>query len=334
MYILKNIPANARVEWKESSNLIITERIVPILMMPTSSIIVKPDIPPIHEAIPTEHAVKVTKNLSGRGYPVFDESEYEYYDGGEYETGFEWIRATVTLQGCPDSEAFRVSRWISLGERPDRDLISTEKANTVQLRGTPASQFCGFTDEILYDRKELRKTNADEHGILRGEWKITPEVDNARMGIPVTNHIEGAISARRIIDCQNNFSARSEVRLLSQSGCWSEFVPIVYICGDRCLDVIIKYSPNPTANELVIDFVENISDNENIPAEMEQEEVTYSVKLLDNMGVVQRQTGHRHRRKNKHSEVKFNTSSLREGTYFLHVEGNGELIREQIIIIP
>jgi hypothetical protein len=75
-----------------------------------------------------------------------------------------------------------------------------------------------------------------------------------------------------------------------------------------------------------------IDDNESIPSELENTEINYSVKLLDNMGVVQRNKNHRHRRGNRKTSTKFNTSTLREGTYFLHIEADGELVREQIII--
>jgi hypothetical protein len=51
------------------------------------------------------------------------------------------------------------------------------------------------------------------------------------------------------------------------------------------------------------------------------------------MGRVQREARHRHRRGNREkSAVKFNVSNLRDGTYFLHIESNGEFHKEQIMI--
>ncbi len=84
-------------------------------------------------------------------------------------------------------------------------------------------------------------------------------------------------------------------------------------------------SPNPASNELNVSF-------ERLPTPENQSE-TYSVKLLDNNGVVQRQAQFKHHRKNgKAQPVKFNVSALKHGTYFLHVEGNGKIHKEQVII--
>ncbi|MDR0436765.1 MAG: S8 family peptidase [Bacteroidales bacterium] len=87
----------------------------------------------------------------------------------------------------------------------------------------------------------------------------------------------------------------------------------------------IIYSPNPVNSELTIEF-------EELPT-AEDQTVEYTVKLLDNLGNAPRQTRFRHhRRDGRPRPVKFNTSSLPPGTYYLHVEGAGELIREQIIV--
>ena len=59
----------------------------------------------------------------------------------------------------------------------------------------------------------------------------------------------------------------------------------------------------------------------------------YTVKFIDNMGVTQRENRFsHHRREGRSKTVKFNTSNLREGTYYLHIEGNGEIRKEQIVV--
>jgi hypothetical protein len=101
--------------------------------------------------------------------------------------------------------------------------------------------------------------------------------------------------------------------------------------------IVIIFSPNPTNDKLTIDFIsEQTDEHENTSTEtVDNSEITYSVKLFDNSGVVQRQTRHRHRRRGNHqgrSFVEFNVSNLREGTYYLHIEHNEEMERHQIII--
>jgi hypothetical protein len=116
--------------------------------------------------------------------------------------------------------------------------------------------------------------------------------------------------------------ARINVMVENHCG-WSEPVLITYY-PDPCAKMKILYSPNPVNSELAIEF-EELPDTDT--------PVEYTVKLLDNLGNAPRQTRFRHRhRDGKPRPVKFNTYSLPPGTYYLHVEGGGELIREQIIV--
>jgi Zn-dependent metalloprotease len=101
--------------------------------------------------------------------------------------------------------------------------------------------------------------------------------------------------------------------------------------------IIITFSPNPTNDKLTIDFISEQTDESE--HETNFSEVNYTVKLYDNAGVVHRQKNHRHRhrRRGNHqqkSSVEFNVSNLREGTYYLHIEGNGKIEKYQIIITP
>jgi hypothetical protein len=103
-------------------------------------------------------------------------------------------------------------------------------------------------------------------------------------------------------------------------------------CDGNC-NHEFTFFPNPVSDELTIDFV-LLSSNEIFSTNTEKpEEITYSIKLIDNTGVVQRETKHKHRRGDRQkSSIKFNVSRLKEGTYFLHVESNGKIHKEQIIV--
>jgi len=93
------------------------------------------------------------------------------------------------------------------------------------------------------------------------------------------------------------------------------------------IDFIV--SPNPTNDELVIDF----KLSQNARASATDRLVDVSILLYDNLGVVQRQNRFAHRCSDGNpGSVKFNVSNLREGTYYLHIESNGEIRKEQIII--
>ncbi|MCL2682152.1 MAG: trypsin-like serine protease [Bacteroidales bacterium] len=159
-------------------------------------------------------------------------------------------------------------------------------------------------------------------------WKITPPSIGGQPALPV---FYGGWSTE---GQQFNFSSVGlyKIELITFNGCgWTKsgekyimatgqqgpiWPPICKIC--------ITYSPNPVNSELTIEF-EELPDTD--------ESVEYTVKLLDNLGNAPRQTRFRHRhRDGRPRPVRFNTSSLRPGTYYLHVEGGGELVREQIIV--
>ena len=95
-------------------------------------------------------------------------------------------------------------------------------------------------------------------------------------------------------------------------------------CPHPC-DLVFTYSPNPANDELIIDF-------QHIPT-TEGKTETYSIKLLNNLGFVQRESVFNHRRADGRTRsVKIDVSALPEGTYYLHIEANGEIYKEQIVI--
>jgi len=80
------------------------------------------------------------------------------------------------------------------------------------------------------------------------------------------------------------------------------------------------YSPNPVGNELLIDFTY-------IPA------AGYSIKLIDNSGVTLRESNFNHRQRDGRTRsVRFNVTNLPEGTYYLHVQGNKKIQKQQIVV--
>ncbi|MCL2027748.1 MAG: C10 family peptidase [Bacteroidales bacterium] len=102
------------------------------------------------------------------------------------------------------------------------------------------------------------------------------------------------------------------------------------------------YFPNPTKERLTVEIIElRRADEDSFDADQEPidlPELDISIKLYDNMGIVQRQARHKHRRRGNrdrdsdNSSVRFDTHNLREGTYFLHIEYEGEIEKHQIIV--
>jgi hypothetical protein len=91
------------------------------------------------------------------------------------------------------------------------------------------------------------------------------------------------------------------------------------------------FSPNPVADELTISFNEPSNSASN-SISIVNVSTTYSIKLIDNMGNLQRQATYTHNPNTKSLSVKFNTSNLPEGTYFLHIENMGKIEKHQIVV--
>jgi hypothetical protein len=112
-------------------------------------------------------------------------------------------------------------------------------------------------------------------------------------------------------------------------GCWA-CLGFCHNCHDDDCDGIrcgwqFTFSPNPVSDELTIEF-------RTLQTEIDQA-VTHTVKLLDNSGRIVRETKFNHRRRDgKAKPVKFNTTGLREGTYYLHVDIDGKVEKVQIIV--
>ncbi|MDR0438107.1 MAG: S8 family peptidase [Bacteroidales bacterium] len=236
------------------------------------------------------------------------------------------ITATVSYNGC---EVTLPSKTVHVGYGPDTSLISTmhnlDKVNYAGSAGALLPSICIFSDAITYNGA-VPYPSCTKYGILQGQWQAVSPVEVVVPPIQKEpfnpDRIAGIHQDSLRMIALSNGMGHVKVSLANQCG-WSKPVYVAYY-PDPCNKMLIIYSPNPVNSELTIDF-------EELPDTDQPEE--YTVKLLDNLGNVPRQTRFRHRhRDGKPRPVKFNTYSLPPGTYYLHVEGAGELVREQIIV--
>jgi hypothetical protein len=259
------------------------------------------------------------------------------------------IYATVTYNGCSVILPYKEVR---IGDVPD-----VTKINSV-LNGENALRNCPFMDTITYfgEKVMLRPPYGNSYGITGAEWILGS--GNGVTFIPLGSTTETDRGWRKLqIQSWHSYGTYASVNVKLQNGCgWSEPATIRYFCvqgfcsgtGGIGGGIRVSYSPNPTNNELIVNFEElptmensnEVSVAQNIdvlsmpqnPTNTNQT-ATYSVKLLDASGMVLRQAQFTHLYgEGTPQPVRFNLSSLRKGTYFLHVEGGGELVREQIVV--
>ncbi|MDR1739823.1 MAG: T9SS type A sorting domain-containing protein [Bacteroidales bacterium] len=251
--------------------------------------------------------------------------------------GSSTIGATVNYNGCSFSVP---NKSVYVGTPPKAEHISSIK-NSGRVPYKP----CTFTDKVTYHGIDMFPPF---YGLIEAEWVSlpTPEVtlvNPTTGGLLGGNHFTQELQVVKLGFSMLN-PAHIQVRLRNYCG-WSDFVTIEYKKdAGICRPIMFSYSPNPTTDELTITFeqlptmedsdelsvVQNIS-VQSITTNNQME--TYSVKLFDASGTVLRQIQFTHGYQDGVPQpVIFNLSSLRKGTYFLHVEGGGELVREQIIV--
>jgi hypothetical protein len=102
------------------------------------------------------------------------------------------------------------------------------------------------------------------------------------------------------------------------------------ILGGTMFEYLVE--KNPTDFKLDIIFIRKPTDDDDENPSTDNPEINISVRLHDNTGFIHSQTRHKRRRRDGESSVRFDVSNLREGTYFLHIESDGQIIKEQIII--
>ncbi|MCL2681988.1 MAG: S8 family peptidase [Bacteroidales bacterium] len=235
-----------------------------------------------------------------------------------------YVQAAVTFNG----NCLTVLRKeITVGYTPDADLISSRRCKDSVPWGRLE---CYFFDTLTYNGSIPNTLGLD--GISQGEWRKRSPAEASFYNLSASTYLGITNCPLQIMSLPSGNFPRIEARLQNQCG-WSSWKIIEYERALHCFGmggpigppyIKISYSPNPVNSELTIKFI-GLPDTDDL--------VEYSVKLLDNLGNVPRQTRFRHRhRDGRPRPVKFNTYSLPPGTYYLHVEGGGELVREQIIV--
>jgi hypothetical protein len=97
-------------------------------------------------------------------------------------------------------------------------------------------------------------------------------------------------------------------------------------CDDEEEPIWPKSSPNPVSDILLVDVdvvSTTSSQSANTQARTKQ---TFNIKLYNNQGFILRQATA------TSGKIEFDVNNLPEGTYYLHIESNGEIKKEQIII--
>jgi C1A family cysteine protease len=232
------------------------------------------------------------------------------------------ITASVQLPGIPNS--VELTKTIIVGTVPALSRIGTQK----QYFPIDYGLSCSFTDAITYDDAPL----CSSKGFIAGAWAQVSS-NSLYLGHAISSYIP---NSGYTLKKPSGVSNAIEVQVQNACG-WSDWKTIIYpyngnFCGgglgnECCIECICySYAPNPVGDELEVAFIQ-------LPATKNAAE-TYSVKLLNGSGRVLRKTSFRHQSRElaRSKSVKIDVSKLNEGTYFLHIEANGEIHKEQIIV--
>jgi len=261
-------------------------------------------------------------------------------------TGFGLISATINL---PHGSPIHLTKQVHVGP-PNSQRTSTSHHFTFVDPGVP------FIDAVNYPA--LHVSGAPLYGISIVEWR---QVQNGNVVIhsfpPSLN-----IPNERVMVAANfpgsNTRAQLQVRLHNQCGPSPQWTTIEYLryvppppppppvcpncfgvgcflcqmelppgsCGMfpcRCHIAWGAIHPNPVDDVLTIDLIQKETD---IHRAQTASEPIFDIRLLNAQGVVVRQ------QRAQTGQVQFDVSRLPEGTYYLHIEHNGEIEKHQIII--
>jgi len=115
-------------------------------------------------------------------------------------------------------------------------------------------------------------------------------------------------------------------------GCPCGFIPAggprpCPICEITVGPLLPLFSPNPVSDVLTIDLTETDTDafGAQTDTERSRSEI-FDIRLLNSHGMIVRQ------QRTQASSIQFDVSNLPEGTYYLHIEHNGEIEMHQIIV--
>ena len=84
--------------------------------------------------------------------------------------------------------------------------------------------------------------------------------------------------------------------------------------------------PNPVSDVLNIDLAQTETSAMGRARTASDAEATFNIRLLNAQGVVVRQ------QRTQARTIQFDVSNLPEGTYYLHIEHDGEIEKHQIIV--
>jgi len=104
------------------------------------------------------------------------------------------------------------------------------------------------------------------------------------------------------------------------------------VCGRDCRPRIcgssypIIFSPNPVSNILTIDLTQADTSTSLSDRGRASEETIFDIRLLNSHGMIVRQ------QRTQARSIQFDVSNLPEGTYYLHIEHNGEVEMHQIVV--
>ena len=268
------------------------------------------------------------------------------------ETG--WIRAVVYT---PHAGSLAETRSVYVGRPPNLDFISSQSNHTT-VGNTE------FIDIITYRGLAVRASNP--HGITTAEWQQIPGggvtitrffgdhpvdgnsfVYGARAGLTASLPGANTIRARLQNQCGTSNWANISYTRPSPGGpifgscpcnCTCCYVSPCHQCGgfDNCPFCPCFSSggflafPNPVDNILTINLTqvetpEIWTGTSTSSATIRASEVFY-IRLFNAHGMIVRQ------QRTSAATIQFDVSNLPEGTYYLHIEHNGEIEKHQIIV--
>jgi len=260
------------------------------------------------------------------------------------------ISASINLPGSTSPMFFH--RYIHVGPPNVNDISSMFNQATIHTQG--------FTDLVTYAGAIATYNN---FGIMSAQWQQVSGVSITNLsGSPQTSNCpaQGA-QVGLILHSNPGQFGQIRVRLSNQCG-WSPswatlsylrhnpggtFPPCRFcglhpcICEDEEEEPDFLVHPNPVSNVLTIDFIQReinafeaqtststefiLSGAEGLSDRVRANEV-FNIRLLNAQGVVVRQ------QRTQARTIQFDVSNLPEGTYYLHIEHDGEIEKHQIIV--
>jgi len=221
-----------------------------------------------------------------------------------------------------------------------RALFDTE--NGIRREMLVLSEFITNPPTIFGPTVFCMQATFDLHNGQATSWTLS---DNVNFRVVSTNPTRAFVDA--VNPMTNNFTTRLSAMYhgteiasvyitsfcdLSPCDCppgWCECgVPICPFCGRwGCpMCATVRSHPNPVSDILTIDLTQRETDVFSKTRTTVETETIFNIHLLNVHGMVVRQ------QRTQASTIQFDVSNLPEGTYYLHIEHNGEIEKHQIII--